>query len=96
MRVNPEELVELRNHGPMKLRCAVARAMILLPTERLEATIIRQYEPLVLTFQTIKDLSDAFNRGRLRPQKRGASKRGKSHRQSRLRDRQTTSGSGAA
>ena len=95
MRVNPEELVELRDHGPMKLRCAVARAMVLLPTERLEATIIRQCEPSVLTFQTIKDLSDAFNRRRLKPQKRRASKRGKSHRQSRLRSH-ATSGSGVA
>jgi hypothetical protein len=55
MRVDPEEIVELRNHGYMKLRCAVARAMLLSPKERREAAIIRQ--PSVLRFGTIKNLS---------------------------------------
>ena len=84
MRVDPEELVELRNHGPMKLRCAVARAMVLLPTERRKATIVRRSEPTVLNFKTIKDLLNVFERSR-RPKPRSASKRSKSHPLSRSR-----------
>jgi hypothetical protein len=64
MRVDPEELVELRNHGPMKLRSAVARAMLLPPTERRNASIVRQSQPSVLKFKTIKDLSNVFERSR--------------------------------
>ena len=44
----------------MKLRCAVARAMLLLPTERRGATIVRESDPSVLKFKTIKDLSSMF------------------------------------
>ena len=69
MRVDPEELVELKNHGPMKLRCAVARAMLLLPTERRETAILRQSEPSVLKFRTIKDLSMVLARSRRRKPK---------------------------
>jgi len=69
MRVDPEELVELRYHGSMKLRSAVARAMLLLPTERRMATIIRQSNPPVLKFRAIKHLSNAFERSR-RPKAR--------------------------
>jgi len=61
MRVNPEELVELKNHGPMKLRNAIARAMLLLPAERSKATIVRRSEPSVLKFKAIKDLSNALS-----------------------------------
>jgi hypothetical protein len=64
MRVDPEELVELRNHGSMKLRSAVARAMLLPPTERRNASIVRQSQPSVLKFKTIKDLSNVFERSR--------------------------------
>lgn len=64
MRVDPEELVELKNHGSMKLRCAVARAMFLPPTERRQVAIVRQVEPSVLKFKTIKDLSSQLERRR--------------------------------
>jgi hypothetical protein len=63
MRVDPEELVELKNHGPMKLRCAVARAMLLVPVER-ETEIRRQSEPSVLKFRTIRDLATVLARSR--------------------------------
>lgn len=86
MRVNPEELVELKNHGPMKLRYAVARAMLLLPAERSKATIVRQSEPSVLKFEAIKDLSNAFARlRRSQPRKGNASKSSSSSTQSRTR-----------
>jgi hypothetical protein len=54
---DPEELVTLTNHGTMKLRSAVARAMILLPQERDLVTIIRESEPTVLNFELIKHLA---------------------------------------
>ena len=95
MRVNPEELVELKNHGPMKLRYAVARAMLLLPAERSRATIVRQSEPSVLKFKAIKDLSDAF--ARLRPsQPRKASSSKHSSSSSQPRTRKSTSRARAA
>jgi hypothetical protein len=34
MAFDPEEFVTLTDHGPMKLRSAVSRAMTLLPEER--------------------------------------------------------------
>lgn len=64
MRVNPEELVELSNHGAMKLRCAVERAMLLLPAERNRAKIVRNSEPSVLRFKAIRNLSISFERSR--------------------------------
>jgi hypothetical protein len=67
MRVDPEELVELKNHGPMKLRCAVARAMLLVPGERRETEIRRQREPSVLKFRTIRDLATVLARSRRKP-----------------------------
>jgi hypothetical protein len=66
MRVDPEELVELKNHGPMKLRCAVARAMLLVPVERRQTEILRQGEPSVLKFRTIRDLATVLARSRRR------------------------------
>jgi hypothetical protein len=51
MALDPEELVTLTNHGTMKLRSAVARAMMLLPEERDLATIIRESEPTILNFE---------------------------------------------
>jgi len=76
MKVDPEELVELRSHGPMKLRSAVARAMLLPPAERREATIVRRGEPSVLKFKTIKQLLNVFerSRGRPKPRKRSTSR----------------------
>jgi hypothetical protein len=57
MALDPEELVTLTNHGTMKLRTAVARAMMLLPEERDLATIIRESEPAILNFELIKHLA---------------------------------------
>ena len=57
MALDPEELVTLTNHGTMKLRSAVARAMMLLPQERDLATIIRESEPTILNFERIKVLA---------------------------------------
>jgi hypothetical protein len=42
MTLDPEELVTLKNHGTMKLRSAVARAMILPRQERKGVTIVRK------------------------------------------------------
>ena len=94
-RVNPDELVELRDHGSMKLRCAVARAMLLLPAERNKATIVRISEPSVLRFRAIKHLSQALeNLHRTKRPKRSSSKR--SHSVSRSQDRKPSSRSRAA
>ena len=57
MALDPEELVTLTNHGTMKLRSAVARAMMLLPQERDLATIIRESEPTILNFELINHLA---------------------------------------
>lgn len=57
MAFDPEELVTLTNHGTMKLRSAVARAMILPLDERKRATIVRQGKPATLKFERIKNLA---------------------------------------
>jgi hypothetical protein len=57
MALDPEELVTLTNHGTMKLRSAVARAMMLLPQERNLATIVREGEPTILNFDLIRHLA---------------------------------------
>jgi hypothetical protein len=57
MAFDPEELVTLTDHGTMKLRSAVSRAMTLLPKERKRVTIIREGEPAILNFEQIKDLA---------------------------------------
>lgn len=57
MAFDPEEFVILTNHGTMKLRSAVSRAMTLLPKERKRATIIREGDPAILNFEQIKDLA---------------------------------------
>jgi hypothetical protein len=57
MALNPEEFVTLRNHGSMKLRSAVARAMTLLPKERQRTTIVRKGKPAILNFKQIKNLA---------------------------------------
>jgi len=41
----------------MKLRSAVARAMMLPLKERMRATIVREGKPKVLRFEQIKDLA---------------------------------------
>jgi hypothetical protein len=57
MALDPEERVTLTNHGTMKLRSAVARAMMLLPQERDLATIVREGEPTILNFDLIRHLA---------------------------------------
>ena len=57
MALDPEELVTLTNHGTMKLRLAVSRAMMLLPKERKRTTIVRTGEPAILHFEQIKELA---------------------------------------
>ena len=92
MRVDPEELVELKNHGPMKLRCAVARAMLLVPTERREAEILRRSDPPVLKFKTIKDLASVLSRSRRRKPQKSTAKRSEGlHSLSKPRARKTAS-----
>lgn len=56
MALDPEEFVTLTDHGSMKLRAAVLRAMTLLPKERKRTTIVRDGEPAILIFEQIKDL----------------------------------------
>lgn len=57
MAFDPEEVVMLTNHGTMKLRSAVTRAMMLLPQERELATIVREGEPAILDFHLIRDIA---------------------------------------
>ena len=57
MAFDPEELVTLTDHGTMKLRSAVSRAMTLLPEERRRATIVREGDPAILNFDQIKNLA---------------------------------------
>ena len=57
MALDPEELVILTDHGTMKLRAAVLRAMTLLPKERKRTTIVREGEPALLDFEQIKKLA---------------------------------------
>jgi hypothetical protein len=62
MAFDPEELVILTNHGTMRLRAAVARAMILPLDEREGTTIVRQGKPATLKFQQIKGLAAAWSK----------------------------------
>ena len=57
MTLDPEEFVTLTNHGSMKLRAAVSRAMTLLPKERRRTTIVREGDPEILNFEQIKSLA---------------------------------------
>ena len=57
MALDPEEFVTLTNHGSMKLRSAVSRAMTLLPKERKRTTIVRKGKPAILNFEQIKKLA---------------------------------------
>jgi hypothetical protein len=57
MALDPEEFVTLTDHGSMKLRAAVLRAMTLLPKERRRTTIVREGEPAILNFEQIKNLA---------------------------------------
>ena len=57
MAFDPEELVILTDHGTMRLRSAVSRAMMLVPKERKRATIVREGDPEILNFEQIKSLA---------------------------------------
>ena len=57
MAFDPEELVILTDHGTMKLRSAVSRAMTMPPKERKRATIVREGDPAILSFEQIKSLA---------------------------------------
>jgi hypothetical protein len=57
MALDPEEFVTPTDHGTMKLRSAVSRAMTLLPKERKRAKIVREGEPAILNFEQIRDLA---------------------------------------
>ena len=61
MAFDPEEFVTLTDHGRMKLRSAVSRAMMLLPKERKQATIVRDGEPAILNFEQIKSLATQWD-----------------------------------
>jgi len=62
MALDPEEFVTLTDHGSMKLRAAVLRAMTLLPKERKRTTIVRKGEPAILNFEQIKDLAAEWDK----------------------------------
>ncbi|KGT75642.1 hypothetical protein MA20_30945 [Bradyrhizobium japonicum] len=57
--LDPEEIVVLANHGVMRLRSAVARAMALLPEDRDVAIIVRkgQLSQSILDFKQIMQLA---------------------------------------
>jgi hypothetical protein len=57
MVLDPEEFVTLTDHGTMKLRAAVLRAMTLPLKERKRATIVRAGKRAPLKFEQIKDLA---------------------------------------
>jgi hypothetical protein len=57
MALHPEEFITPTDHGSMKLRAAVLRAMTLLPKERKRTTIVRDRESAILTFEQIKNLT---------------------------------------
>jgi hypothetical protein len=57
MAFDPDEFVTLTDHGIMKLRSAVSRAMTLLPKERRRVTIVRNREPTILNFKEIEVLA---------------------------------------
>jgi len=60
--LDPEEIVVLANHGVMKLRSVVARAMALLHEDRDAAIIIRkgQLSQSILGFEQIKQLAERW------------------------------------
>jgi hypothetical protein len=65
MAFDPDELVTLTDHGTMKLRSAVSRAMTLLPKERKRTTIVREGEPATLNFEQIKNLAAQWDEWRV-------------------------------
>ena len=57
MALDPEELVTLTDHSPMKLHAAVLRAMTLPLKQRSRAVIVRDGERANLNYDEIKDLA---------------------------------------
>jgi len=66
MAFDPDELVTLTDHGIMKLRSAVRRAMVLLPKDRVHATIVREGRRRPLKFEQIKGLAERWEKQPLR------------------------------
>jgi hypothetical protein len=66
MALDPEEFVTLTDHGSMKLRAAVLRAMTLPSKERKRTTIVRKGKPAILNFEQIKNLAAQWDQ-RLAP-----------------------------
>ena len=62
MAFDPQEQVTLTNHGSMRLRSAVARAMTLPLDERKNATIVRKGKPATLRYERIKGLAVAWSK----------------------------------
>ena len=62
MALDPEEFVTLTDHGSMKLRSAVSRAMLLLPEQRELATIVREGDPAILKYEEIKSLAAQWDK----------------------------------
>ena len=70
MALDPQELVTLTDHGPMRLRSAVARAMTLPFDERKRTTIVRKGKPAILKYERIKDLVAEWAKPPVRVRKR--------------------------
>ncbi len=68
MAMDPEELVTLTDHGTMKLRSAVVRAMIFPAKERKRAKIVREGEPAILIFKQIRNLATQWDERNLAKQ----------------------------
>jgi len=67
MALAPEEFVTLTDHGSMKLRAAVLRAMMLPSKERKRTTIVREGEPAILNFEQIKNLAAKWDERLVEP-----------------------------
>jgi hypothetical protein len=78
MAMDPEELVTLKDHGTMKLRSAVVRAMILSAKER-------EGKPAILHFKQIRDLGAEWD------ERRGSSPRGNRFRERQRQQRRIRS-----
>jgi hypothetical protein len=61
MAFDPEELVTLTDHGTMKLRSAVSRAMTMPAKERKRTTIVCEGDPAILSFEQIKSLATQWH-----------------------------------
>ena len=62
MAFDPDELVTLTDHGTMKLRSAVTRAMVLPAKDRLRAMIVREGKRRPLKFEQIKSLAAKWDK----------------------------------